>query len=492
MSDTPSPTSGGSARTARVIPHGIVWPFILLSSLFLAWAIPNNMTDTMLAAFKRIMSLSDSKTAWIQIACYFCGYGCFALPGAIFIKKHTYKSGVLLGLALFAGGAMLITPAGLFASVSMPLCFMLFLVSLVVLFAGLSVLETSTNSYVCAIGAEQTATQRLNFAQSFNPFGAITGVVVSQVFVLSKLNILTAEQRQALPVEELKAIQKGELHAVTMAYLIMGLVMAGLLITIWITRMPNLKEDDKRLDLKNTFGRLFRNGNYVWGVIAQFFYVGAQIAVWSYIIRYVLIQLDLDTVVAGLGANATPEMIIEKLRSVEPVAGAFYNLCEWVGLNALLPRTAEQAGGTYYIMSLVLFVIGRFACTLVMDFVKPRTLLTALSVLATVCCLITIYAGGFFGIYALMGISFCMSLMFPTIYGLGIKGLGDDTKVGGSGMVMAIAGAAVLTQIQGAVSDKAGSIKIAYWIPAIAFLIVGFYGAVICRIHEARQKRLAS
>lgn len=488
MSDTPSPSSGGTTRSARVIPHGIVWAFILLCSLFLAWAIPNNMTDTMLAAFKRIMSLSDSKTAWIQIACYFCGYGCFALPGAIFIKKHTYKSGVLLGLGLFAGGAMLITPAGWAAGVSMPVCFALFLVSLVILFAGLSVLETSTNSYVCAIGAEETATQRLNFAQSFNPFGAITGVVVSQVFVLSKLNILTAEQRQELPAAELAAIQKGELHAVTMAYLVMGLVMAGLWLAIYLTRMPSLKEDDKSLDLKNTFGRLFRNGNYVWGVIAQFFYVGAQIAVWSYIIRYVLAQLNLDAVVASLGADATPEMIIEKLRHVEPLAGAFYNLCEWVGLDALLPRTAEQAGGTYYIMSLILFVIGRFSCTLVMDFVKPRNLLTALSILATICCLIAIYSGGFFGLYALMGISYCMSLMFPTIYGLGIKGLGEDTKVGGSGMVMAIAGAAVLTQIQGAVSDGFGSIKVAYWVPAIAFLVVGFYGAVICRIHEARAR----
>jgi len=342
MTETSSPPAAESTRPPRVVPHGIVWPFILLSSLFLAWAIPNNMTDTMLAAFKRIMSLSDSRTAWIQIACYFCGYGCFALPGAIFIKKHTYKSGVLLGLGLFAGGAMLIYPAGLAAGLSMYLCFMLFLVSLVILFAGLSILETATNSYVCAIGSEVTATQRLNFAQSFNPFGAIIGVVASQVFVLSKLNVLTAEQRQALPAEQLAAIQRGELHAVTTAYLVLGLIMAGLFLAIYVTRMPNLKEDDKSLNLKKTFGRLLRNGNYVWGVIAQFFYVGAQIAVWSYIIRYVLIQMDLDAVVASLGENATPEAIIEKLRGLEPVAAGFYNICEWVGLDALLPRTAHH------------------------------------------------------------------------------------------------------------------------------------------------------
>jgi len=487
MAETPSPGVGGSTKSPRVIPHGIVLPFILLSSLFFAWAVPNNLTDTMLATFKRIMSLSDSKTAWIQIACYFCGYGCFALPGAMFIKKFTYKSGVLLGLGLFAGGAMLIYPIGLTAGISMNLGFMLFLVCLVILFAGLSVLETATNSYVCAIGPEQTATQRLNFAQSFNPFGAITGVVVSHIFVLSKLNPLTAEERALLPAEELAGIRAGEISAATTTYLVMGLLMVGLFLAIYLTRMPSLKEDDKRLDLKGTFGRLLRNKNYVWGVIAQFFYVGAQIAVWSYTIKYVMIQLDLDAVVKSLGEGATSEQIVEALRHAEPLASVFYNIAEWLRLDFLLPQTAEQAGGTYYVISLVLFVIGRFACTFVMDFVKPRNLLAALSAIAVACCMITIYSGGFAGIYALMTISFCMSLMFPTIYGLGIAGLKDDTKVGGSGMVMAIAGAAVLTQIQGAVSDGFGSIKVAYWVPAIAFVIVGFYGAVICRIHEHRQ-----
>jgi FHS family L-fucose permease-like MFS transporter len=366
----------------RIVPKGIILPFILLSSLFLAWAIPNNMTDTMLAAFKRIMSLSDTKTAWIQIACYLLGYGCFPLPGALFIKRYTYKSGVLLGLGLFSGGAMLVYPAGLAAGLSMDLCFGLFLVSLVVLFAGLSILETATNSYVCAIGSEQTATQRLNFAQSFNPFGAIIGVVVSRVYVLSQLNVMTADQRAALPAEELAAIQRAELNAVTTAYLVMGLIIAGLLLAIRVTKMPDLKEDDRELNLKATFSRLIRNPNYVWGVIAQFFYVGAQIAVWSYIIRYVLKQMNLDAAIASLGENATPAEIIEKLRGMEPIAAGFYNVCEWVGLDALLPRTAEQAAGTYYIMSLVLFLVARFTCTGFMKFIKPRNLLAVLSGIA--------------------------------------------------------------------------------------------------------------
>jgi len=467
----------------RIIPRGIVWPFILLTSLFFAWAVPNNLTDTMLAAFKRIMSISDSKTAWIQVACYLLGYGFFAIPGALFIKRFTYKAGVMLGLGMYATGAFLFYPAMLLSEGNVGFGFMMFLLAIVVLFAGLSVLETSTNSYVCAIGPESTATQRLNFAQSFNPFGAITGVVISQVFVLSQLNTMSAAERALLAPEELTKIQGTELNAVTTTYMSIGLVMVVILLLILFTRMPNLREDDKRLDLAGTFGRLFKNKNYVWGVVAQFFYVGAQIAVWSFVIRYVMQQLNFDVVVAGLGDNPSSDDIIAVLRSVEPVAAGFYNFVDKIGLDSLLPRTPEQAGATYYILSLVLFVIGRFVCTGLMRFFKPRTLLTGLAVLAVIFSIMAIYNNGAPGIYALMGISGCMSLMFPTIYGLGILGLGDDTKIGGAGMVMAIAGAAVLTQIQGIVSDQVGSIKLAYWVPAFAFMVIAFYGAVICREH---------
>ena len=465
----------------RIIPKGIVWPFVLLTSLFFAWAVPNNLTDTMLAAFKRIMSLSDTKTAWIQVACYLFGYGCFAIPGALFIKRFTYKSGVMLGLALYASGAFLFYPAMLIAAGNAGVGFMMFLVAIVVLFAGLSVLETSANSYVCAIGPEETATQRLNFAQSFNPFGAITGVVISQVFILSQLNVLGPAERAALSADQLAEIQGRELSAVTGTYVAVGLVMVIILLMFFFTRMPSLREDDKKLDLGGTFARLVKNRNYVWGVVAQFFYVGAQIALWSFIIRYVMQQLNLDGLVAGLGDNPSAEAVISILRPVEPVAGAFYNFLDRAGVDALLPRTAEQAGATYYIMSLVLFVLSRFLCTALMRFISPRHLLTALAFLAVVLSGVTIYSRGPAGIYALVGISGCMSLMFPTIYSLGIRGLKEDTKLGGAGMVMAIAGAAVLTQIQGIVSDQAGSIKLAYWVPLIAFLVIAFYGAVICR-----------
>lgn len=468
----------------RVIPKGIGFAFALLTILFFAWAVPNNMTDTMLAAFKRIMSLTDAKTAWIQVVCYFLGYGCLAVPAAMYIQKHTYKSGVQLGLAVYAIGALLFYPAMKVSAVNVNLGFYVYLLAIFVLFSGLSILETSTNSFICAIGDERTATQRLNFAQSFNPFGAITGVVVSQVFVLSQLNTKSAAERAAMSPEELSAIQAGELNAVTTTYVVLGIVMLVILLAIALTKMPPLRESGK-LDVKGSFNRLIKNKNYVWGVIAQFFYVGAQIAVWSYVIRYAMHALNFDGIIEGLGADATSADIIAALRNVEPVSGGFYNFLEWLGVDALLPRTAEQAGATYYIMSLCLFVIMRFVCTFLMKYIKPRKLLSVIAVLAVFCCLGTIYGHGAFGVYCLMGISGCMSLMFPTIYGMGTKGLGEDMKLGGSGMVMAIAGAALLTQIQGIVSDQAGSIALAYWVPLIAFAIITYYGIVICKKYNA-------
>ena len=467
----------------KIIPGNLLWPFILLTALFFAWAVPNNLTDTMLAAFKRIMSLTDSKTAWIQVVCYLLGYGFCAIPGALFIKKYTYKAGVVGGLGLYILGCCLFYPAKLCLQIDANFSFMVYLFAIFILFAGLSVLETSANSYVYAIGPEESATRRLNFSQSFNPFGSISGVVISQVFILSQLNLLTASERNAISAEELTNIQGAELNAVTMTYVCLGFIMAILFFAILFTRMPNLREGGQKLDFGATFKRLKKNKNYVWGVVAQFFYVGAQIAVWSFIIRYVMQQLGFDAIIASLGSNASGDDVVAALRHVEPVAAGFYAFCEFIGLNDLLPRTAEQAGATYYIMSLVLFVVMRFVCTWLMKYFRAVKILTALSVAAVVFCLLTIYGQGVVGVYAIMCISGCMSLMFPTIYGLGIQGLGEDTKIGGAGMVMAIAGAAVLTQIQGILSDSS-SITVAYWVPTIAFGIIALYSLTVSRIKK--------
>ncbi|MDR0712989.1 MAG: L-fucose:H+ symporter permease [Bacteroidales bacterium] len=468
----------------RIIPQGTVFAFILLTVLFFSWGLPNNLTDTMLAAFKRIMSLSDSRTAWIQVVCYLLGYGCFAVPAALFIKKYSYKKGVMLGLGMYTAGAFLFWPAMLCLPLSAGLSFGMYLFAIFILFAGLSILETSANSYVFAIGPEETATRRLNLAQSFNPVGSITGVIISQIFILSKLNTLTANERTVLLAEELEQIQGAELNVVSMTYVAIGVVMMAILIAIFLTRMPNLKEGGQPVDFAGTFRRLKRNRNYIWGIVAQFFYVGAQIAVWSFVIRYSMQQMKFDEAIGGLGQNPSPDAIIAQLRSMEPLAAGFYNLCETVRLDVMLPRTAEQAGATYYILSLILFVTMRFVCTGMMKFVKPRNLLAILSIAAVACCMATVYGEGRIGVYALIGISGCMSLMFPTIYGMGISGLGEDTKIGGAGMVMAIAGAALLTQIQGIVSDSTASIEFAYWVPAVAFIIIAYYSLFICKKYQ--------
>jgi len=408
--------------------------------LFAWWGLANNMTDTLLATFKRIMSFTDSKTALIQVVCYGAGYGLLAIPAAIFIKKYSYKSGVLLGLGLYSIGAILFFPAKLTAS------YYCFLAAIWILFGGLSILETAANPYILSMGPEESATRRLNFAQSFNPIGSIVGVLIAKIFFLSKLNMAGAEERAAMSSEQLQAIQAGELNAVTMTYVTVGLILVVTWILIAINKkMPKTHEAGGPLNLGPTFKRLIHNRHYVWGVVAQFFYVGAQIGVWSYTIRYVMQELRLEEAV---------------------VAGG---------------KTAEDMAATYYTAALILFMLSRFVCTWLMRYMTPANLLTLLSAIAVVLSGAVIYVGGPVGVYALVAISGCMSLMFPTIFGLACRGLGEDTKIAGSGLIMAILGAAVVTQIQGLVSTWTGSINLAYWVPLGCFVLIAYYGAVACR-----------
>lgn len=443
MAETSSPGVDGSTKKPVLLPPGILWPFILLTSLFAWWGLANNMTDTLLAAFKRIMSMSDSTTAYIQVVCYLFGYGCLAIPAAIWIRKFSYKSGVLLGLGLYSIGAILFIPAGWSAN------YYAFLLAIWILFSGLSILETAANPYIIAMGPEATATRRLNFAQSFNPIGSIMGVVISQMFILSHLNTASAEERAAMGRAELAAIQSGELKAITVTYSTIGFILVVTWILIAINKkMPRTGEAGGPLCLGATFGRLFRNRHYMWGVFAQFFYVGAQIGVWSFTIRYVMQELKLEELVASGGGGG---------------------------------KTAEQMAATYYVASLVVFVLSRFICTYLMKYIKPSSLLAFLSCLAAVFTAMVIYVGGQFGVYALVGISGCMSLMFPTIFGLSVRGLGEDTKIASSLQIMAIAGAALITQLEGFISTRTGSINMAYWVPLLCFLFIAYYGAVACR-----------
>jgi MFS transporter, FHS family, L-fucose permease len=431
-STTPGPASlppesaGAPAKAEPLLPPGIVWPFILLTSCFAWWGLANNMTDTLLAAFKRIMSMSDLQTSLIQIA-FYGSYFCFALPAALFIKRFSYKSGVLFGLALFISGGMLFYPA------SKTMVYWHFLAALYILAGGLSILETAANPYVVKLGPESTGTQRLNLAQSFNPIGSIVGVALSKLFILSELRNLSAEERQALPPGELDRVQALELEAVMGPYVAVSVMLLVIWILIAMAKMPVSSDqgngEDRSLNVLPALKRLVGIRHYVWGVIAQFFYVGAQIGVWSFTIRYVMGELNLN----------------------------------------------EEQSSTYYLVALILFTLSRFVCTGLMNYFTPRHILFSLSALAIVLSLVTAFVGGYPGVYALVGISACMSLMFPTIYGLAIRGLGEDTKIGGSGLIMAILGGAVITAIQGQVSDATGNIAYSYLVPLGCFVIIAYY-----------------
>ena len=415
-----------SIPNISVIPKGLILPFVLITSLFAWWGLANNMTDTLLAAFKKIMSMSDFQTSWIQVA-FYGSYFCLALPAAIYIKRYTYKSGILLGLGLFICGALLFYPA------SISMLYANFLIALFILAGGLSILETATNPYIIAMGPEETGVQRLNFSQSFNPIGSITGVIISKIFILSHLNSAGAEERSIMTPDRLTTMQSMELKAVMGPYVGVAFLLILLWIAIAAVKMPRASEAGPNLDFIPTIRRLLSNRNYVWGVIAQFFYVGAQIGVWSFTIRYAMHELNLN----------------------------------------------EEKAASYYLASLVLFAVSRFVCTALMKYIKPKNLLTALALLASILTILVVTTGGYTGVIALVGISGCMSLMFPTIYGLAVVGLGDDTKIGGSGLIMAILGGAVITAVQAQISDLTGSINIAYVVPLICFFVITYYSRFV-------------
>ena len=399
------------------------WPFLLLTTLFMLWGVAHNMTDTLLAAFKRIMSMTDFQTSWIQLA-FYGSYFCLALPAAIFIRKYTYKSGILLGLGLFTIGSLLFYPAGIMMSYGF------FLLALYVLAGGLSILETAANPYILVIGPPETATQRLNLAQSFNPIGSVIGVFLSKVFILSKLNIAEAADRTNMDPEALKEIQAEELAGVVSTYVGVALFLVFIWFVIRAVKMPVASEIVEPDGIVGGFKRLSKNKNYMRGVMAQFFYVGAQIGVWSFTIRYVMVELDV----------------------------------------------LESEASNYYLLALVLFAVSRFLFTALMKFFKPSFLLAISSMMAILLCLVVIYSSGMAAVIALVLVSVCMSLMFPTIYGLAAEGLGNDTKLGGSGLIMAILGGALITAAQGQVSDISGSIHLSYYVPVICFVVVMYFG----------------
>ena len=407
-------------------------PFVLVSLLFLLWGMANNMNDTLLAAFRRIMSMSDLQTSLVQFA-FYGAYFCFALPAAIFISRRSYKAGILLGLALYAAGTMLFYPAGQAASYGF------FLFAIYVMAGGCAVLETTANPYILSMGDPATATRRLNIAQTLNPVGAICGILLSRHFILSELHAADAAGRAGMGGDALAQVQAHELSAVSGTYMLIGCVLLALLVVIALVRMP-ADRDSGTFRIADTFRSLWHNRRWRYGVVAQFFYVGVQTGVWSFTIRLAMHRLG----------------VLEKDASM------------------------------VFLYSIVAFTAFRFLFTWLMGYIQPVRLLAAASVAAIGCTLVVIFAGGWASICALVGISACMSLMFPTIYGIALDGVtGDSAKLAASGLIMAILGGALITPVQAVVSDAFG-IAASFWIPVICFIAVLAYAAGIIR-REAKH-----
>lgn len=435
------------ALKVPVVSKTIIVPFILITSLFALWGFANDITNPMVSAFKKILELSNTQASWVQAA-FYGGYFTMALPAAYVAKKYSYKTGILVGLILYAIGALLFYPAAANEN------YMFFLVALYVLTFGLAFLETTANPFIMDMGAEETATQRLNLAQAFNPVGALSGLFVAQVFILSALQSDNLDPAGNPVYETLvgsakAAVKTSDLQVIRNPYVALGIFVILMLLVISFVKMPEKKKDENATDMWSSIKRIFKKERFVGGVVAQMFYVGAQIMCWTYIYQYA----------ENLGIKNT---------------------------NAV----------NYAYAALIIFLLGRFLCTYLMKFINSGKLLMLLAFGAVIFCLGTIFIQGMGGLYCLVMVSFCMSLMFPTIYGIALTGLGDDAKPASAFLVMAIVGGAFMPVLQGLILDIGGSeynnvqilgvpeVNFSFILPLVCFLIVAFYGYRALKVYR--------
>jgi FHS family L-fucose permease-like MFS transporter len=419
-------------ETQSILRIGL--PFFLVSLLFLAWGLANNMNDTLLAAFRRIMSMNDLQTSMVQFA-FFGAYACVALPAALFIRRFTYKAGIILGLLLYAAGTMLFYPAG--QAVSYPF----FLFAIYVMACGCAILETTANPYILAMGDRKSATRRLNIAQVFNPVGAICGILISRHFILAELNTAGAAERSGMSDAELAGIQSHELSAISGTYMLIGCVLLVLLVIMLFAKMPKFKDESESASISDTMHRLWNNHKYRYGVIAQFFYVGVQTCVWSFTIRYAMAELG----------------------------------------------CLEKDASIFFLYSILSFTLFRFIFTWLMKYVAPVRLLFCATIVALLLTVCVISMSGIVSVIALVCISATMSLMFPTIYGIALDGMApSDTKIAASGLIMAILGGALITPLQAWISDVAG-ISTSFTVSLVCFIVILTYAYGIISSNKKNQ-----
>tara|TARA_Y200000002_G_C22621157_1_gene638233 strand:+ start:32 stop:1345 length:1314 start_codon:yes stop_codon:yes gene_type:complete len=430
----------GNINRQAVVSKKVLIPFILVTSLFTLWGFANAVTDPMVQAFKKVLELSNSQAAWVQMA-FYGGYFCMALPAAMFMRKYSYKTCILIGLGLYASGALLFYPAALSEK------FWFFCLGLYILTFGLAFLETAANPYALALGSKETATQRLNLAQAFNPVGLILGLLVAQQFVLKKLKSDDIVDFNSLDEASKILIKTSDLLVIRDPYVILGLVLIGVFILFAIIKMPQSKDENAMPNISNTFSSLANDKNYILGLLAQILYVGAQIMCWTYIYQY----------------------------------------AEGIGIDGV-------SAGYYQMAAFVLFTIGRAIGTYLLRLMNSGKLLMYFALSAMVFVLGTIFINGSIGLYSLVGVSFCMSLMFPTIYGIALGNLTEDqSKVGSAGLVMAIVGGALLPKLQGNIIDFGGNgvsdililgvseVNFSFVLPLLCFIYIAWYGMNISK-----------
>lgn len=410
-------------------------PFILITSCFALWGFANDITNPMVKAFSKIFRMSATDGALVQVA-FYGGYFAMAFPAAMFIRRYSYKAGVLVGLGLYALGALLFYPAKMTGE------YYPFLAAYFILTCGLSFLETSSNPYILSMGSEETATRRLNLAQSFNPMGSLLGMFVAMNFIQAKLNPLDTAARAQLNDAQFEAVKESDLSVLIAPYLAIGIVIFAMFMLILIKKMPHNGDKNHDINFVPTLRRIFSLPHYREGVIAQFFYVGVQIMCWTFIIQY-----------------GTPILMAE----------------------GMTEQAAEVMSQQYNIIAMVIFCCSRFICTFLLRYINTGQLLMILAIAGGALVCGVIFMHNIYGLYCLVGVSACMSLMFPTIYGIALTGLGDDAKFGAAGLIMSILGGSVLPPLQASIIDRGElfgmpAVNVSFVLPFICFIVIAIYG----------------
>ncbi len=424
-----------------------VLPFIVVTCCFALWGFANDITNPMVKAFSKIFRMSVTDGTLVQVA-FYGGYFCMALPAALFIRRHSFRSGIVMGLALYALGVLLFIPARSMGS------FAPFLVAYFILTCGLSFLETTANPYILLMGDPETATRRLNFAQSFNPVGSLTGMVVAMNFIQARLSPLDTAQRALLDDAQFEALKQSDLGVLVHPYAMLGVVIVVLLVIMLLVPVPVVRNTsrEKRSPLWPAVKRLWDNKSYRTGVVAQFFYVGAQITCWTFIIQY----------------------------------GTRVFMAEGMGEQA-----AEVLSQRYNIVAMVLFCVMRFVGVYLMKYVKPGRLMAILAAIAILLLVGVIVVGGRTGMCCLVAVSACMSVMFPTIYGLALGGVKEDTEVGSAGLIMAILGGSLLPALQAMLIDSnvkvMPAVNLSFVVPLICFIVVLWYGMLHAKFFNQQE-----